>query len=63
MLKNASIGEMYNALTSKGIKVPSDSGFEDVIVIESIYGLGEAIVRGEEIPDEFFNEKNGFKRA
>ncbi len=30
-----------------------DSGFRNVVVINSIYGLGELIVQGEVIPDEF----------
>jgi len=30
-----------------------NSGFKDVVVINSIYGLGELIVKGKIIPDEF----------
>jgi len=50
-------------LASSGVlfTIHTDSGFEDVIVIESIYGLGEAIVRGEEIPDEFIVHKRTLK--
>ncbi len=31
----------------------TESGFKDVIVISSAYGLGEAVVKGEVVPDEF----------
>jgi pyruvate,water dikinase len=43
----------------------TESGFRDVIVINSIYGLGEMIVRGKITPDEFYvfkpTLKNGYK--
>ncbi len=50
-------------LASSGVMftLHTDSGFEDVIVIEAIYGLGEAIVRGEEIPDEYIVHKRTLK--
>ncbi|MFB6265653.1 MAG: phosphoenolpyruvate synthase, partial [Candidatus Nanohaloarchaea archaeon] len=33
--------------------IDPDSGFEEVVVIESSYGLGEVVVQGEVNPDEF----------
>ncbi|KKU15897.1 MAG: Phosphoenolpyruvate synthase [Candidatus Jorgensenbacteria bacterium GW2011_GWA2_45_9] len=42
-------------IASSGVAftIDTESGFEKVIVINSIYGLGEMIVQGEVIPDEF----------
>ncbi|MEO0143378.1 MAG: phosphoenolpyruvate synthase [candidate division WOR-3 bacterium] len=52
-------------LASSGVMftLHTDSGFEDIIVIEAIYGLGEAIVRGEEIPDEYIVHKKTLKEG
>ena len=36
-----------------GFTIDTETGFDKVIVINSIYGLGEFIVQGEVIPDEF----------
>lgn len=33
--------------------IDTESGFKDAIVVTSSYGLGESIVRGEVVPDEF----------
>ena len=35
----------------------TESGFNDVILINASYGLGEAVVQGEVIPDEFYVHK------
>lgn len=35
----------------------TESGFKDVVIIEASYGLGETIVQGEVIPDEFYIHK------
>lgn len=35
----------------------TETGFKDIVMIESSYGLGEAIVQGQVIPDEFFVHK------
>jgi pyruvate, water dikinase len=35
----------------------TESGFRDAVVINSSYGLGEAIVKGEVVPDEFVVHK------
>lgn len=42
-------------LSSSGVAftIDTESGFERVVVINSIYGLGEFIVQGKVIPDEF----------
>ncbi|MCJ7478928.1 MAG: phosphoenolpyruvate synthase [Candidatus Nanohaloarchaeota archaeon QJJ-7] len=50
---NGSAGVMFT--------IDPDSGFEDVVVIESSYGLGEVVVQGEVNPDEFvvFKPTNG----
>jgi pyruvate,water dikinase len=34
--------------------VDTESGFDDVVLITSAYGLGETVVQGEVNPDEFF---------
>ncbi len=43
-------------LASSGVmfSIDTESGFEDVILINSIYGLGENIVQGKVNPDEFY---------
>ncbi len=54
-------------LASSGVafSLDTESGFKDVIMIESSYGLGESIVQGLVIPDEFLVHKQtleqGFK--
>jgi pyruvate,water dikinase len=42
-------------LASAGVMftIDPDSGFEDVVVIEAGYGLGELVVQGEITPDEY----------
>ncbi len=37
--------------------IDTETGFKDVIVIEASYGLGETIVQGEVIPDQFYIHK------
>src|SRR5215468_6928323 len=37
----------------------TDSGFRDVVLITSAYGLGETVVQGAVNPDEFYVYKNG----
>ena len=46
-------------LASAGVtfSLDTESGFKDVVMINSSYGLGEAIVKGEVIPDEFLVHK------
>ncbi len=39
----------------------TETGFKDVVVINSAYGLGEAIVQGTVNPDEFIVYKNTLK--
>ncbi len=43
----------------------TETGFKDVVVINGIYGLGELIVKGKIVPDEFLvfkpTLKNGYK--
>lgn len=34
--------------------IDTESGFEDLVIVNSIYGLGENIVQGKVEPDEFF---------
>lgn len=43
-------------LASSGVMftIDTESGFSNVIVINSIYGVGELIVKGKIIPDEFY---------
>jgi len=40
----------------------TESGFEDVVLINSSYGLWENIVQGKVSPDEFFVRKTGLKK-
>ncbi|MEK7552013.1 MAG: phosphoenolpyruvate synthase [Patescibacteria group bacterium] len=42
-------------LASSGVafSIDTETGFENAIIINSIYGLGELIVQGKVIPDEF----------
>ena len=54
-------------LSSSGIifTVDTETGFQNVVLINSIYGIGEMIVKGKITPDEFYvfkpTLKNGFK--
>ncbi|MGD8572258.1 MAG: phosphoenolpyruvate synthase [Gammaproteobacteria bacterium] len=43
-------------LASSGVmfSIDTESGFEDVVLITSAYGLGETVVQGTVNPDEFF---------
>jgi len=43
-------------IASSGVifTIDTESGFDKVILINSIYGLGEMIVKGKIIPDEFY---------
>ncbi|MBU1557452.1 phosphoenolpyruvate synthase, partial [Patescibacteria group bacterium] len=43
-------------LASSGVmfSIDTESGFENVVLINSIYGLGENIVQGKVTPDEFY---------
>jgi len=43
-------------LASSGVMftIDTESGFENAVLINSIYGLGENIVQGKVSPDEFF---------
>jgi len=46
---------VHSDLASSGVAftIDTETGFDKVIVINGIYGLGELIVQGEVIPDEF----------
>jgi len=56
-------------LASSGVMftLDTETGFSNVVLINSIYGLGEMIVKGRIIPDEFFvfkpllNTSKGYK--
>lgn len=41
----------------------TETGFDNVVLINSIYGVGEMIVKGEIIPDEFYVFKPKAKRG
>lgn len=43
--------------------IDTESGFQNAVVINSAYGLGENIVQGEVIPDEFFVFKPTLKQS
>lgn len=52
-------------LASSGVAftIDPDTGLNKVIVINSIYGLGELIVQGRVVPDEFVIFKEGLKKG
>lgn len=52
-------------LASSGIMftLDTDSGFEDMVLISSIYGIGEMIVKGHITPDEFYVFKPTLKKG
>jgi len=52
-------------LASSGIMftLDTDSGFDKVVLISSIYGVGELIVKGHITPDEFFVFKPTLKQG
>ena len=41
----------------------TESGFREVVLITSAYGLGESVVQGAVNPDEFYVYKEGLRRA
>ncbi len=43
--------------------IDTDSGFENVVLINSIFGIGELIVKGKITPDEFYVFKPTFKKG
>ncbi len=51
-------------LASSGVmfSLDTESGFRDVVLINSIYGLGENIVQGKVTPDEFYVFKPTLKK-
>ncbi|MCS7200847.1 MAG: phosphoenolpyruvate synthase [Patescibacteria group bacterium] len=51
-------------LASSGVMftIDSDSGLDRVIVINGVWGLGELIVQGKVIPDEWLVFKNGLRK-
>ncbi len=51
---NASSGVMFT--------IDPDSGFKDVVLINSTFGLGESIVQGLVTPDEFYVHKPTYKK-
>lgn len=52
-------------LASSGVMftIDTESGFQNVIVINSIYGVGEMIVKGKITPDEFYVFKPTLKEG
>jgi pyruvate,water dikinase len=43
--------------------VDTETGFKDVVVINSAYGLGESVVKGDVVPDEFHVFKTTFEKG
>jgi pyruvate, water dikinase len=41
----------------------TESGFKGVVLINAAYGLGEYVVKGRVVPDQFFIFKNGIKNG
>ncbi|TCJ16489.1 phosphoenolpyruvate synthase [Rubrobacter taiwanensis] len=52
-------------LASSGVifTLDPDSGFEDVILVTSSWGLGESIVQGRVVPDQFYVHKPTLKQG
>ena len=52
-------------LASSGVMftLDTETGFSDVVLINSIWGLGEMIVQGKITPDEFYVHKPTFKKG
>jgi len=52
-------------LSSSGVifTIDTESGFKDVVLINSIFGIGELIVKGKITPDEFYVFKPTFKKG
>jgi pyruvate,water dikinase len=52
-------------LASSGVMftLDTESGFENVVLISSIYGVGEMIVKGRVVPDEFYVFKPTLKQG
>jgi len=52
-------------LASSGVMftLDTETGFEDVILINSIWGIGELIVKGKITPDEFYVHKPTLKKG
>src|SRR5206468_7870155 len=46
-----------SAVSGVAFSLDTETGFKDVVMIESSYGLGEAIVQGLVTPDEFIVHK------
>src|SRR5690606_10245126 len=46
-----------SAVSGVAFSLDTESGFKDVVMIESSYGLGESIVKGLVTPDEFMIHK------
>jgi len=51
-------------LASSGVMftLDTETGFEDIVLINSIWGVGELIVKGKITPDEFYVHKPTFKK-
>lgn len=45
------------AVSGTAFSLDTESGFKDVVMIDATYGLGEAVVQGVVIPDEFLVHK------
>jgi len=43
--------------------IDTESGFEDIILINSAYGLGENVVQGNVVPDEYYVHKPTLKQG
>jgi len=52
-------------LASSGVMftLDTETGFENVVLINSIFGIGEMIVKGKIIPDQFYVFKPTFKKG
>ncbi|MFH1789836.1 MAG: phosphoenolpyruvate synthase [bacterium] len=52
-------------LSSSGVMFTCDteSGFNGVVLINAAYGLGEYVVKGRVVPDQFFVFKEGLKKG
>lgn len=63
-----SVGVQQMVRSDKGaagviFTVDTETGFKDVVVVTSSYGLGETVVGGEVVPDEFHIFKETFRQG
>ncbi len=52
-----------NAVSGVLFTVDTESGFDGVVLVNASYGLGEYVVKGKVIPDQYFVFKEGLRKG